>query len=354
MKRLLILVFTLGLMAPGLALAAPGDTVTVGFKGLQRGSIVEGTVAFEVEASSAPGIKKLELFVGDTIVTTVEPNGVKQKITARHDWITSLVEDSSEPASNGEYALRARAVANGGASKEALVRVIVDNPASVPTGLTATPGSGAVALRWDPNPEPDILGYEIQRGDGTSFVGIGQTSDTFFEDRVEGGTHSYRVVAVRNSAARSSGRPSFPTESVEVTVAAAAGRAEKGSGGASRAIAAPGSRGFKVNDSSFAPRGLPGGVSLPGDVGQSGLPDLPDAAVEWGSFDKKLPYELPEGGIPLSASDDVPSDPAWKVIPSDGMRWIGIGALLLLAAAGLRVAAKRIEVEDPKAAELEL
>lgn len=353
MKRLLVSAFALWMIAPA-AVAAPADTVSINVKGIQRGAIVEGNVPFEVEASSAAGIRKLEVSISDTTIGTVEPNNWKQNVDLQHEWATTQIAASTTIAPNGEYVVKARAVANGGGSKESLVRVIVDNPAAIPTGLEAVSTDNSVALEWDANLEPDILGYEVQRGDGTTFTAIAQTSDTFYEDVTQPGTYSYRVVAVRNSAARSTGRPSLPTEPVQATIAAAARRGRNGvPGSGPGGLEAVRTRGFKVKDSTFAPRGLPGGASLPGGVGQVGLPDLPDAQLEWGTFDKKLPYELPDGGVPLAASDRR-NDPMWKVIPADGMRWVGAGALLLIIAAGLRVAAKRIEVSDPPPAELKL
>lgn len=353
MRRLLVAAFVVGLMAPAaVSYAAPADTISINVKGIQRGAIVEGTVPFEVAASSAAGIKKLEVSISNTTIGLVEPNNWKQNVDLAYDWTTTQIVASTAIAPNGEYVVETRAVANGGASKESLVRVVVDNPAAVPTGFDALPTDNSVALEWDANPEPDILGYEVQRGDGTTFTTIATTTDTYYEDVAEPGTYNYRVIAVRNSAARSTGRASLPTEPVQATIKAVAPRGG-GSNSAGGALKAARTRGFKVEDSTFAPRGLPGGAALPGGIGQVGLPDLPDAPLEWGTFEKKLPYELPDGGVPLAASDKA-DDPVWKVIPADGMRWVGAGALLLIVAAGLRVLAKRIEVADPPPAELKL
>lgn len=348
MRRAMVVAFACLVMAPAAAFAAPGDTVTIEVRGIQRGAVVEGTVPFEVEAASAAGIRRLEVSVGDTTVANVQPENLRQRVSARYEWATTMIAGSSELAPNGEYVVRARAVANGGASKDVSLRVLVDNPAGVPTGLNVSTSSGSVLLEWAPNPEPDILGYEVQRGDGTTFAPVAHSEATAFEDPVEPGTYSYRVVAIRHSAARSTGRPSLPSGPVEVTLAAEAGAGD-GPGRNAGADGVPSrerdARGFEVGDSGFAPRGLPGGVSLPGRVGAVGLPELPEA-VEWGTFDKKLPYDIPEGGIPLSASADEAAGAPWDAIPPDAMRWIGAGALLLLIAAALLVTARRIEVAE--------
>lgn len=346
MKKIIAFAFALATLHPVAAAAGPSDTVNVVVKGVQRGAIVEGKVDFVVEASSAAGIKRLDVFVGDATVRAVEPDGLKQKVEAGHEWVTPVMEGGTDLAPNGEYAIRARAVAHGGAAKETIVKVVVDNPAAAPTGLVAEPHDDRVVLSWDPNPEPDILGYELQRGDGTSFTTLVQTSDTFFEDVVEPGTYSYRVVAVRNSAARSTGRPSLPGEPIEATVAAVAAGSGKTTGDGPGAPGSRASRAIGLEDASVAPRGLPGGATLLGSVGQTGLPELPDTATEWGTFDKELPYEIPEGGIPLSAEGPAESGARWRSLPPDALRWVLSGLVLIALAGGLLFAAKRIRVAE--------
>ena len=39
---------------------------------------------------------------------------------------------------------------------------------TAPTGVSATPASNRVALSWNPNPEPDIAGYNVYREDVTA------------------------------------------------------------------------------------------------------------------------------------------------------------------------------------------
>jgi hypothetical protein len=82
-------------------------------------------------------------------------------------------------------------------------------PPSAPTGLAAVPGGGfgeppSVDLSWDPNPEPDILGYEIYRVDAgspaTSFVRLNPepVPAPAFRDLTAklGKTYLYRITAV--------------------------------------------------------------------------------------------------------------------------------------------------------------
>lgn len=325
------------------ALGGPAGAVKVKLAGIQRGAIVEGVASFKAEATSPAGIKKLQISINGSVVATAEPSNLRQDVELPYDWATMFADGSADPAPNGEYAIEAVAVANGDADERVVARVIVDNPAAMPRDVVATATDEGVELSWSPNAEPDLLGYRVERMISGAFTVIGETTATSYIDGVEPGEHSYRVVAVRHSVARSAGRPSLPSAEVTVNVAApttdARGKPQFGvgptGGGASRS-------GFQVEGGSFAPRGLPSGAALPGSVG---LPDAPitDAGAGWGSYEETLPYEIPEGGIPLSASESEP-ETTWRVLPSDGLRWVALGSLCLALAALLRLVARRLEV----------
>lgn len=336
MKKIVLVVLLLG---SGLALpasAAPGDAVEIELSGVQGGAVVEGTMDLVAQATSAAGIKKVELAIGGEVVGTVTPSKVKQDAELSYDWVTSTGTRSTEPAPNGEYDIVAIATANGGADAVATKRVIVDNPAATPTGLTAAVTDDGVELSWDANPEPDLLGYQVERGVDGSFEILGETAQPSTLDAVGPGTYSYRVTAIRSSAARSSGRPSAPSEAILVSIEETAGSPGDSKPEADTFVP---SRGFNVKGGSIAPRGLPSGASLPG---AAGLPSLPAPAPEWGTYESDLPYDIPEGGIPLSAQGAAP-DRGWTLLPSDGLRWVGAGALLLALAALLRLMAARLE-----------
>lgn len=325
------------------AAAAPAGAVNVKLAGLQRGAIVEGIVSFKAQATSPAGIKKLQISINNKVIATVQPSNLRQDVELPYDWATMFAADSAEPAPNGEYAIEAVAVANGDAEERVAAKVIVDNPAAMPRDLVAATGNDGVQLTWSPNPEPDLLGYRVERMISGEFTVVAETSATSYIDAVDPGEHSYRVIAVRNSAARSAGRPSLPSSDVTVTVTAPAtdarGKPHFGVG-PTPATGASG-RGFQIQGGSFAPRGLPSGAALPGAVG---LPDLPsaDAAPAWGSYEETLPYEIPQGGIPLSASERE-VETTWRVLPSDGLRWVALGSLCLALAALLRLVARRLE-----------
>ena len=347
MKKLLVLCCLLGsLIASGAAAAAPAGAIKVDLDGIQRGAILEGAVSFKAKASSAAGIKKVEVLINGSLVAATEPSNYKQEAEVPYDWSTMFKRDSAEPAPNGEYEIKIIAVANGGADEQLTTKVVVDNAPAMPTDLVATAGTEQVQLTWSPNTEPDLLGYQIERIVAGEFVVVGETTETGYIDAVEPGEHEYRVVAVRNSVARSTGRPSLPSPEVTVTVAAPSTN-QKGDphfGVGSGGISTGGRGRFTVGgDGSFAPRGLPSGAALPGSVG---LPDLPTVAGQEspgaGIFEEELPYELPEGGVPLSASERELGT-TWTLLPSDGLRWVALGSLMLATAALLRLLARRLE-----------
>lgn len=72
---------------------------------------------------------------------------------------------------------------------------------SVPTGLTATPLSGAVLLTWEANADTDVDGYEILR-DG-DVIGRMIAGTSFIDHEATLGLHSYQIRAVDHSRNRS-------------------------------------------------------------------------------------------------------------------------------------------------------
>ena len=321
------------------AAAGPGDAVEVELKGVQRGAVVEGTLDLAATASSPAGIERIQITIDNVVVESAEPSGIKQSAEVSYSWVTPLQVDSTELAPNGEYEISALAVANGGADAIATTRVVVDNPAAPPAGVAATVGEDGVALTWERNPEPDLLGYEVERSNGGDFEVLGQTTDTSVVDAVGAGTYSYRVTAIRSSAARSTGRPSAPSSEVLVSVQGTAADSSD-LDGLQGADGLSARRSFKVQGGAIAPQGLPSGAALPGAVG---LPDLPVAGESWGTYETELPYDIPRGGIPLSAKRAASDGGSWTLIPTDGLRWVGAGALLVALATLLRLFAQRLD-----------
>ncbi len=104
-------------------------------------------------------------------------------------------------------------------------------PPSVPTGLTATPGSEVVSLDWDDNSESDLDGYNVYRST-TSGGGAGgydklnssllTSSDYTDSDVISGTTYYYVVTAIDKTSNESgyssevSAIPDPPSTDVEI------------------------------------------------------------------------------------------------------------------------------------------
>ncbi len=91
-------------------------------------------------------------------------------------------------------------------------------PPSPPRGLAAIPGEGIVALTWDANPDPDLLGYSVYRREAHEPVAVRLTETpipgTTFTDRTprRGARYVYTVTAVDRSARRNESAPSAEAE----------------------------------------------------------------------------------------------------------------------------------------------
>ncbi len=90
---------------------------------------------------------------------------------------------------------------------------------SAPTGLTAEPSAVSVVLRWQHSPDANVVGYIVERSDGTpdNWASVGRTTAATFTDAnvTPGATYYYRVVAVTED-----GQMSEPSNEVQVQVPA--------------------------------------------------------------------------------------------------------------------------------------
>jgi hypothetical protein len=121
------------------------------------------------------------------------------------------------PDCNGTWTVTATAVLSGdpsaahpeGDNRSASVQLRVAVPPADPTGVTATAtgedGSEdrAVTVSWSANPEPDLVGYRVDRAvgdevfDEIAVVAAAESPSFVDDDLPEGGEHRYRVYAVR-------------------------------------------------------------------------------------------------------------------------------------------------------------
>ncbi len=71
-----------------------------------------------------------------------------------------------------------------------------------PSNLHATAGDSLVILTWDPNPGPDIAGYNVYRGGGRVYTKINSelvTTNSYNDDTVTNGSQYYYVVTAVDS-----------------------------------------------------------------------------------------------------------------------------------------------------------
>jgi hypothetical protein len=338
--------------------------------GVGDGQVVEGTIGLHGSASANTGVDNIELSIDGVVVANSRPSGIRQDVDVPYTWDTSISTGSSQIAANGTYTIRVSASANGGGSDSATVSVRVDNPASTPTGVGTTASGDTVTVSWNRNPEPDITGYRVERDGGGGYTNVGEVNGTVFSEQVSPGNYSYRVIALRSSPSQGA-RPSAPSGGASVNIAAPASTGGNGGGnssggggnggGGNGMNIGFGNSGVKGGNSakshlgfasdtyssrgkSIAVHGLPGGVALPSLHGGFGLPNLPQSpAMDWGSYEEELPYDLPSGGVPLSAEGmNIAAKSPWRVIPPDGLRWVAAGLLFLVTASILRFGAVRL------------
>ncbi|HZD78996.1 MAG TPA: hypothetical protein VE646_02995 [Actinomycetota bacterium] len=162
---------------------------------------------------------------------------------------TSSTLDLSVPG-NGDAGdqISVTVVASDGIADSAPVSsapvTVVDSPPAppgAPTGLTATLSTAAVELSWDPNPEPDLAGYEVYRsgsatGPYTKLNGSLLTTPAYADPAAPvGATSYYQVVAVD-----AAGNPSAPAStSATRTIAVVGASTASANHGDALAIATP-------------------------------------------------------------------------------------------------------------------
>jgi hypothetical protein len=155
----------------------------------------------------------------------------------------------------------------------------VEAKPTAPSGLSAKANRDRVVeLKWTPNSEPDLIGYQVQRSTSakTTWTAVANTADAAYTDSGtadEGGTYRYRVVAVRQGAAANAGVASDPSETRSVDVASPPSTPSttvNGPGGTGGPIGGPGG---------------PGGSGGPGGRAGSGGTDTSPELARTGKVD---------------------------------------------------------------------
>ncbi len=169
-------------------------------------------------------------------------DGDSGKDTQPFDWTTPAL------TYNGRY--KATAVATGnvgvGADRTATVErtFALAVPPAPPAGVKATPDAarGTVTVGWDPNPEPDLVAYGVERaGPDGAYAPLGTVDApaTSYTDSPPPGDWQYAVVAIRKGAASdqlvssADSKPATITLAAPPTTAAGPSGAGAGSGGPS-------------------------------------------------------------------------------------------------------------------------
>lgn len=362
--------------------------------GVSGGQAVSGSVGLKGCGSAATGIKKVELRVDGRLLTDKQFDNIQTEGCTTYPWDTTRTP--SGLSSNGRYTVSARAVANSGASDEVSVYVYVDNAPSIPSGFDVSSSGNTVNMSWAANPEPDITGYRVERDSGSGWSGIADTGSTSFSETIPEGSHSYRVIAFRQSPI--SGTRGSSASEVRVASYAAPppetsdgtdtgstgdtgdtgdygdgyGNNTGGNGGYGGGAGVPGYSGGpsgKGGDRGAGPMGsttgglpssylssgsrslsgigLPGGLTLPGSGGAT--VDGP-AAITDDTFEETLPYELSGSDGTLVNDPGNPFRPAFingmTIIPPDALRWVGAGLWLLVTALLLKFLERRVAANE--------
>jgi hypothetical protein len=216
------------------------------------------------------------------------------------------------------------------------------NPATTPTGVTATTGpkgAAPVTISWTPSPEPDVAGYYVFRNDGSVACHLSEfdpipASTSCQDTNPGGGTFTYTVKAARFGTSYSSlllSNASAASESVTVTGPPATTTTVPKS--SSTTLPSLGPSGFK-------PVVVPTKIPATGGSGSKGLSALPAAAsssattpsTSGGGYNPLLPY----GSIPQPASPTT-LDPAAISVPAPPHKGSSIETIAVVGA-GLLVA----------------
>lgn len=358
MRRVLV-GLTIGFLFAAVTPAFAQTGVTARVTSPGDGQTLVGSVGVSAEASASAGVRNVKLMIEDVVVASAEPSSLRSNVSLGYTWNTASWGGGI--SRNGWYQIKVEATSNGGATDRKFINVKIDNAPSTPSNFTHSVRGQTVSLSWAANPEPDITGYRLEVGSGGTWSVLKETTSTSYAAEVAPGTYQYRVSALRSSPTVAGGRPSDPSAPIALTVEAPPASQTGGGGGGGYGGGGGGggigggdprvygrdgratARDVRSTARSFASGGIStGGISLPGQVG---LPSLPaDEPFEWGTYKERLPYSIPEGGVPI---DSVPPRLAafstTTVLPLDALRWVAAGALMIVIAGLLQFLSLRAE-----------
>jgi hypothetical protein len=381
--------------APALA-AAPTISVSAG-AGSVNGATLHSPVTLQIsghdDAPSSTGIggsnRNLSLTVdppGSTPARELaSKTGVKPtaagNISASLD--TSCPPWSSSPCVTGVNGSYVFTFTNGSTTKTTTVTMQV--PPAAPSSFDASANGTVATFSWQPNNEPDIMGYDILEGAGNDVTPGGVDSSVCdsnicavsvnFGSGVRGTTHTFHIVALRHTAPGSSSSVSsgdsadrtvnFPAAPTSAPSPSGNGNGTGGSGGGT---GGSGTGGSGTGGSGTGTGGSGGGThgavtghvhhdlnsSLPTFTAGS-APNLPSVITEvkplpQGTYKPTLAY--PDQTVGTKVHTETPgavSQVAHDVarVLDVGALWRGLAgaALLMLVVAHLRAWVDRVEPE---------
>lgn len=204
--------------APSVRIDTPGDQETMGdaTPNITGGASMSDGEILEIVASlSSPD--------GHPVPAAHRITGDGRSSVA-FSWTPSLPH-------NGHYTINVRASGedqpvdtNGAEASETSRTFAIEASPATPkeVAVRADPDSREVDVTWRDNPEPDLIGYQIQRSVNDSEWSVaGESQENYFRDTStaeDGGEYSYRVVAIRRGASPDSGVASPPSAAASTTV----------------------------------------------------------------------------------------------------------------------------------------
>lgn len=392
MKKTLVALASAGMLIVGALPAFGQGGVNASISGVGNGQTVQGSITITGSGSASTGVDTITISVNNSALKSQSWGGIQQNASTSVTWNTNGY-------ANGDYTVKVTATSNGGSSNSATARVLVDNAPSTPSGLYTSHSDGVVTFGWSRNPESDVYAYRVSR-DGTFLT---ETAATSITDQPGPGDHSYSVTAVRRSPTNGNGKtggtattainvPNPPPASSGDPGTGAPGYGTGGSNSGSGSYGNPnagnygnpnagngsgggrqygynGGKGDKNGNApggvsgygsffaggpSLAGIGLPNNLTLPGSRLTGYTPGASGQAIEDGTFEENLPYDLSDGQgeaelLGETGGLNVAARRTSFLIPPDGLRWIAAGLWFIVAAALLkfleRIVAKREEEE---------
>jgi hypothetical protein len=147
------------------------------------------------------------------------------------DPATGAPFTSGGPLRNGEYVLQTRVERGRFLDPvEATERIRLFVAPSAPADVTAERDGAEVRLAWKKAPEPDIVGYRVERSSGNGFDEIATTSEAGHVDVPGPGAHTYRIVSLRDDGRGGTLETASSEREVELPDDAADGSGNGGSG----------------------------------------------------------------------------------------------------------------------------